>query len=73
MRKDVSGGERRRRGQALERLLIAFVCLDPRLMAAYQATISEVAADEGNHRQAAAYDADDSIVAPWHSAASVVA
>ncbi len=64
---------RRRLGQAVERLLIAFVCLDPRLMAAYQATISEVAADEGNHQRAAACDAGESIVDPRYAAAGVVA
>jgi hypothetical protein len=73
MSKDVSGGGRRRRGQALERLLIAFVCLDPRLTAAYQATISEVAADEGNHQSPAADDVSGRITDRRQAAAGVVA
>jgi len=56
--KDVSGGGRRRLGPALERLLIAFVCLDPRLMAAYQVTLSEAAVDRGNRQPTAAADGD---------------
>lgn len=66
-------GRRRRLGQAPERLLIAFVRLDPRPMTAYQATISEVAADDGNQQRAAAHDPGDSIVDPRHAAVGVVA
>jgi hypothetical protein len=66
-------GRRRRLGQALEPLLIAFVYLDPRLMAAYQATISEVAADEGNRQRAAAQDAGGPNTYRRHAAAGIVA
>lgn len=61
MGKDVIGRDHRRLGQALERLLIAFVCLDPRLMAAYPVTRSEVADDRGNRQPAVAADGGDSI------------
>lgn len=64
---------RRRLGQALERLLIAFDCLDPRPTAAYQATISEVRAEQASHQRPAAHDRRDSIVDPRHAAAGVVA
>lgn len=73
MTKEISGGGRRWLGRALERLLIAFVCLDPRLMAAYQATISEVAADEGNRQLPAAHDVGDSITDRRQAAAGGVA
>lgn len=61
MSKDVSGRDRRGLGQALERLLIAFVCLDPRLMVACQVTLSEAADDRGNRQPTAVADAGDSI------------
>ena len=47
-------------GQRVERLLIGLVWLDPRLVAAYQVTVSE-AAVAGNRRSPAVVDARDSI------------
>ena len=73
MSNDVSGGGRRRHGQALERLLIAFVCLDPRLMAAYQVTLSETANDCGNRQTAVAADGGDSIGDRRRAAVGVLA
>ncbi len=64
---------RRRLGQALAQLLIAFVCLDPRLTAAYQATISEVRVEQASHQRPAAHDNRDSIVDRLRVAAGVVA
>lgn len=62
-----------RLGQQLGRLLIGLVCLDPRLMAAYQMTLSEAAVDRDNRQPAAAHDAGDSITDPRQAAAGVVA
>ena len=73
MSEDVSRRGRRRLGQALERLLIAFVCLDPRLMAAYQMTLSEAAVDHSNRQPAATDDAGASIRDRRQAAAGVVA
>ena len=50
-------------GQHLERLLVALVWLDPRLVAAYQVTISETPVS-GNRRPPAVGDPRDSITDP---------
>jgi hypothetical protein len=73
MSEDVSEGGRRVLGWALERLLIAFVCLDPRLMAAYQVTLSEAADDRGDRQPAVAADGGDSIGDRGRAAAGVLA
>jgi hypothetical protein len=73
MGKDVSGGGRRRLGPALERLLIAFVWLDPRLMTAYQLTLLEAAVDRGNRQPTAAADCGDSIGDRRQATAGVLA
>lgn len=65
---------RGRLGRALERLLIAFVCLEPRLMAAYQIALAEVAGHEGDQeRRPAADDGNGSITNRRHAAAGVAA
>lgn len=73
MGKDVIGRGRRRLGQALERLLIAFIWLDPRLMAAYPVTRSEATDDRGNRQPAVAADGGDSIGDGRRVAAGVLA
>lgn len=65
---------RGRFGRAFERLLIAFVCLEPRLMAAYQISLAEVAGHEGDQeRRPAPDDADGSITNPRHAAVGITA
>lgn len=71
MTKESSGGGRRRRGPALERLLVGLLCLDPRLMAAYQVTLTEAAVDRGHRQPPAAEDAGDSITDRRQAAAGV--
>lgn len=60
-------------GRAVERLLIAFVCPDPRLMAAYQVTPWESAVDVGTRQPPAANSSGDSIMDRRQAVAGVVA
>lgn len=59
--------------RACDRLLIALVCLEPRLMAAYQGTLGEIAADGRAHERPAALDIDVSISDARDAAAGAVA
>ena len=61
-----------RLGQHMERLLVALVWLDPRLVAAYQMTISQSPVAD-NRRPPAVGDARDSITDPRLAAPSIVA
>lgn len=67
-----TNSRRGRFGRAVERLLIAFVCLEPRLSAAYQISLAEAAGLERDPelRPAAHYRAG-SITNPRHAAAGV--
>ena len=60
-----------RLGQHMERLLVALVWLDPRLVAAYQVTISETRV-AGNHRPPGVGDARAPITDPRPAAPGVV-
>jgi hypothetical protein len=56
-----------------EQLLTALVCLEPRLMAAYQATLSEVVAGGRAHERIAVIEADVSVPDARSAAAGAAA
>ena len=63
---------RRRLGQWLEAFAPAFVCLDSRLMGAYQVTLAELAAEGWSHPRPAAQDVEVSMADARRVAASAV-
>ena len=60
-------------GQRFEWLLIGMVCLEPRLMGAYLANLSEIANDRDLRPPPAVDELRDSIMDPRQAAAGVVA
>ncbi len=60
-------------GRALERLLIAFVCLEPRLTAAYEISLAEAAGLERDRGQRPAAEDGDSIPNRRHAPAAAPA
>ena len=65
-------GGGRRLWQWLEAFAPAFVCLDSRLMGAYQVTLVELAAEEWSHPRPAAQDVEVSMADVRRVAASAV-
>jgi hypothetical protein len=67
-----ASGRRGRAWQALDWVFIRMLCIDPRLMAAYQVTLAEIAAD-GCIQRTAQHEGEVSIADTGQAAAGALA